>query len=138
MTVMTAAVPIDAELTTLTLAGGLPGFAPAERFALVEVSASSPLFRLCSLDDTALEFVVAPPAVFFPDYAPDLDDASAARLGLTDDAEQVLLLVVLTIGADLASSTANLLAPLVINQRTRQAAQVVVDGDWPLRAPLRP
>lgn len=83
-----------------------------------------------------MQFVVAPPAVFFPDYAPDLDDDSAARLDLAD-AEDALLLVVLTVGADLATSTANLLAPIVVNTRTLSAAQVVVADDWPLRAPLR-
>jgi flagellar assembly factor FliW len=34
-------------------------------------------------------------------------------------------------------ATANLLAPLVVNQRTRHAAQIVLNGqDFPLRAPL--
>jgi carbon storage regulator len=44
---------------------------------------------------------------------------------------------VLTIGADASSATANLLRPIVIHERTRVAAQVVLDGDWPLRAPLQ-
>jgi flagellar assembly factor FliW len=44
--------------------------------------------------------------------------------------------VVLTIGADASSATANLLAPVVIHERTRKAAQIVLDGDFPLRAPL--
>ena len=29
------------------------------------------------------------------------------------------------------------MAPIVINARTRQAAQVIVEGTYPLRAPLR-
>ena len=74
--------------------------------------------------------------LFFPDYAPELDEASAERLGLTDAAD-ALLLVVLTIGADASSTTANLLAPIVIHDKTRVAAQVVLQQDWPLRAPLQ-
>ena len=48
-----------------------------------------------------------------------------------------MVLVVLTVGATLASSTANLVAPIVVNRVTRQAAQVVLaDQDLPLAAPL--
>ena len=52
-------------------------------------------------------------------------------------ADDALLLVILTVGADVTAATANLMAPVVINARTRQAAQVVVDGTYPLRAPLQ-
>jgi flagellar assembly factor FliW len=127
----------EPDLLTISLPGGVAGFPDSETFALVELSATSPLFRLCSLDAPGLDFLVAPPAVFFPDYAPEIDDASAARLGLTD-AEDALLLVLLTVGEDVGCATANLMAPVVINARTRQAAQVVVEGTYPLRAPLRP
>lgn len=130
------AVATDPDLLELTLLGGLAGFPRGERYALVEVSGTSPLFRLCSLDEPGLDFLVVPPVVFFPDYAPEIDDVSAARLGLTDAAD-ALLLVVLTVGDDAGSATANLMAPVVINGRTRQAAQVVVEGTHPLRAPLR-
>ncbi len=130
------AVATDTDLLELTLVGGLAGFSLGERYALVEVSSTSPLFRLCSLDVPGLDFLVVPPAVFFPDYAPEVDDASAARLELTD-AQDALLLVLLTVGADVSAATANLMAPVVINARTRHAAQVVVEGTYPLRAPLR-
>jgi flagellar assembly factor FliW len=130
------AVLTETQLPELTMAGGLAGFPDAERYALVEVPEASPLFLLRSLDVPGLEFVVVPPAVFFPDYAPEIDDASAARLGLID-AEDALLLVVLTVGASAADATANLLAPVVINQRTRAAGQILLQGEWPLRAPLR-
>ena len=131
-----SAVLSEPDLLELTVLGGIAGFGGAERFALVEVSETSPLFRLSSLDSPGLDFLVVPPAVFFPDYAPEIDDASAARLALTD-AEDALLLVILTVGADIAAATANLMAPVVINARTRQAAQVIVEDTFPLRAPLR-
>jgi flagellar assembly factor FliW len=130
------ALMIEPELVELTINGGLAGFPLSERYALVEVP-DSPLFLLRSLDVTGLEFVVVPPALFFPGYAPEIDDASAARLGLVD-AEDALVLVVLTVTDDAGTATANLLAPVVLNQRTRAAAQVVLAEDWPLRAPLRP
>jgi flagellar assembly factor FliW len=129
-------VALPTPLRELTFAGGLVGFAASERFALVEVPEAGPLFRLSSLDEPGLEFVVAPPALFFPDYAPVVDDVTAARLGL-DDADDALLLVVLTLGRSVADATANLLAPVVVNVRDGRAAQVLAQGDHSLRAPLR-
>jgi flagellar assembly factor FliW len=134
---LTTAVLTETALPVLTMEGGLAGFPDADRYALVELPEASPLFLLRSLDVEGLEFVVAPPAVFFAEYAPELDDATVDMLGITDAAD-VLLLVMLTIGTGIETATANLLAPIVINQRTRTAAQVVLQADWPLRAPLRP
>ena len=46
-------------------------------------------------------------------------------------------MVIVNVGDDPGSATANLLAPIVVNRHTREAAQVVLtDGDHPLRAPL--
>lgn len=130
------AVMTETGLPELTMSEGLAGFPDAERYALVELPEVSPLALLRSLDEPDLEFVVVPPGVFFPDYAPEVDDATAERLGLKD-ASDALLLVVLTLGSGIDTATANLLAPIVINQRTRVAAQVILQGAWPLRAPLR-
>jgi len=48
-----------------------------------------------------------------------------------------LLFVVLTAGETAAGTTANLLAPLVLNQRDDRAVQVLLSGtDHPVRAPL--
>ena len=131
-----SALMTEPDLLELTVVGGLAGCSAGERYALVEVSPTSPLFRLHSLDEPGLSFLVVPPGVFFPDYAPLVDDASAARIGLTD-AQDALMLVVLTVGDDVAAATANLMAPIVIHQPSRRAAQVVVEDTWPLRAPLR-
>lgn len=137
MTAMLHETTATTDVPQLRFGGGIAGFPDSERYALVEVADAAPLCLLTSLDEEGVQFVVAPPALFFPDYAPDLDDDSAERLGLTDAAD-ALLLVVITVGPDLATSTANLMAPVVVNTRTLAAAQVVVADDWPLRAPLRP
>ena len=45
------------------------------------------------------------------------------------------MLVILSAGADPAATSANLLAPVVINSHTRTAAQVILSGsEWPVRA----
>ena len=124
------------ELPSLEFVAPFPGFPGNTRFALVSLDEAGLLYSLRSLDDTSLRLLVVPPAPFFPEYAPELDDVTAATLGLTE-ADQALLLLVLNPGDNPAAATANLLAPIVINQETRRAAQVVLAGvDYPVRAPL--
>lgn len=73
-------------------------------------------------------------SVHLPDYAPELTDAQAATLGITEAAD-ALLLVVATPGDD--GTTVNLLAPIVAHGATGRAAQVILEGqDHPLRAEL--
>jgi flagellar assembly factor FliW len=117
----------------LTFESGLPGFPDAHRFTLVPYGdGDSPFSIMRSLDREGLEFVVMPPSVFFPDYVAELDDVTAARLDLGRD-DDVLVLVMLTLGDTAADATANLLGPVVVNPRTNLAAQAVVSDtshDW--------
>jgi flagellar assembly factor FliW len=117
----------DSELPELHFAGGLPGFPDAHRFVLVRLGDElSPFSVLRSLDDGAdLEFVVTHPGLFFPDYAPEIDDDTADRLEL-GSADDALLLVIVTVADPVAASTANLLGPIVVNRHTRTAAQAVL------------
>ncbi len=116
------------ELPTLDFVGELIGFPEAHHFALMRVGEDNDvLFRLRSLDVDGLEFVVAAPFAFFPGYAPELDDHTVQRLDIEDEAE-VVVLVLLTLGDQPTDTTANLLAPLVVNTRTLRATQPVLAG----------
>jgi flagellar assembly factor FliW len=92
------------------------------------------LYELRSIERPQVRFLVAVPTAFFPHYSFELDESVCVDLEF-ESAEEVLVLVLLTIGDDVASTTANLLAPVVINARTRSAAQVILSGtDWLVRA----
>jgi flagellar assembly factor FliW len=124
------------ELPSLEFVSPFPGFPGKTRFALVSLDDAGLLYALHSLDEPSLRFLVVPPAPFFPEYAPEIDDVTAASLELTR-AEQALVLLVLNPGDSATAATANLLAPIVVNIETRHAAQVVLSGaDLPVRAPL--
>lgn len=126
------------DLPVIELVQPMPGFPDDERFALVRLDDDGVLHGFRSLDHDDLQFVVVPPAPFFPDYAPEIDEDLADDLGIDPDAiEDVLVLLVVRTGASLAETTVNLRAPLVLNPATRRASQVILDDtELPLAAPL--
>jgi flagellar assembly factor FliW len=127
--------PVD--VAELVFDSGLPGFEDAHRFTLIRWGdEDSPFAIMRSLEHEGLEFVVVPPMAFYPEYELELDDTTAERLEL-EEAEDAIVLGVVTLGEQAADATVNLLGPIVINRHTRKAAQVVlVRSDYDLRAPL--
>ena len=111
-----------------------PGLAPHTSFTLDPVSGSGGLFALRSVDDPAVRLFVVDPGAVVPDYAPVLSDAQASGLGLrsADDAQLLVVARMTEEGVGV-----NLLAPVVLNRRTGDAAQVILEGqDLPVRALL--
>ncbi|MEJ5944042.1 flagellar assembly protein FliW [Pseudokineococcus basanitobsidens] len=133
---MTTAAEAPPALPEVTFVAPLPGLEELTRFALVRLDDTGTLYSLQSLETDGVRLVVLAPGTWFPDYAPVVEEDDVDGLGL-ERAEDALLLVVVTPGASLAGSTANLLAPIVVHAATGRAAQVVLAGaDHPLRAPL--
>jgi flagellar assembly factor FliW len=130
------ASPESENLPVIEFVAPMPGFPGDRRFVLVSVHDAGLLYSLTCLDTVGLRFLVAPPAPFFPEYAPEVDDETLRLLGNNDPADLLLLLVVSTQGAA-ASATVNLMAPIVIDQGTRRAVQLVLAGaDLSVRQPL--
>jgi len=130
----------EAELPEIRFVRPVPGFPGLTRFVLVRLGDevddddTAVLYELRSVERPEVCFMVAVPAAFFPDYDVELDAHACDDLGLSD-AGDALVLVVLTIGSDPSATTANLLAPVVVNARTRAAAQVILSGsEWSVRA----
>ncbi len=121
----------------ITFAAGLPAFPDARRFALVtRGEPEGPFSLLQSLDHADLAFVVTHPSPFFPDYTVDLDDDDAAAIGL-ESADDALVLLIVNVTGDPHGATANLMAPVVVNQRSLAAVQaVMVDESHSVRTPL--
>jgi len=126
-----------AEIPEINFIRPIPGFSDLRHFALTRLDDRETLIsELRSLERPDVRFVVTTPAIFFSDYVVELDDQDCEALGL-ESAADALILTVLTPGDDPKPTTANLLAPVVINAKTRAAAQVILTGsEWPVRAPL--
>jgi flagellar assembly factor FliW len=111
-----------------------PGLSPLVNFVLEAVEGAIGLFTVRSAEHPDVRLFVVDPAIFIPEYSPSVSIAQLESIGVRD-VESAELLVVTTIedGAPIA----NLLAPVVVNTATGQAAQLILESDeWPLRADL--
>jgi flagellar assembly factor FliW len=94
------------------------------RFVIVSLGREfEPFSRMQSLEQPGLEFIVLPPGMLFPDYVVEVDDATTEHLAL--QAEDAVVLAIVTLTEQGASPTVNLLGPLVVNRANHLAMQVV-------------
>ena len=124
------AVEVDDD-AVLQFPRGLIGLG-GDRFALLGADGDAILW-LHAVDDPDLAVPVADPWQFFPDYAVDLPDDEAERIGISDPA-QAKVFVVVRVGATAQECFANLKAPILVAGGTGH--QVLNEADAPLRAPL--
>lgn len=106
---------------------GLPGFEEETRFVLLERPEWTPLVFLQSLHRAPLCFLAAPVALLDPAYTLVVTREDLDRLGLEQHpipGEPVLCLALLC-APENGPLTGNLLAPVVVNLRTRTAVQAV-------------
>ncbi|WP_127498396.1 flagellar assembly protein FliW [Actinoplanes solisilvae] len=143
MTTRTASRPIEDTiadpslgLPAITMAVPMPGFPAHREFVLVRLNEDGLLYAFTSTEDPDLRFLVAPPEPFFPDYAPEIEPDVFAALN-SKDPDRLLLLTVITAGAN--ETTANLMAPIVVDRDSMRALQVVLSGSgFPVRAVMNP
>ena len=117
----------DAGLTVV-VAGGLVGMPRVRRFTLERGGDSAaPFHLLVSVDGSGSCFVVADADALWPAYAAEVRAAAGGAVGV------VLAIVTPRPGA----TTANLLAPLVVDLSSGAARQLVLEGSsWDTRHPL--
>jgi flagellar assembly factor FliW len=120
----------------LDFGGGIPGFPASRHFKLEKLAPElQPFCVMRSVDDTGISFVLVAPGAVFPDYTIEIDEQHVANLELAS-ADDAMVLTIVTLGHP---PTANLLGPLVVNRRTRTAAQVVqYQSSYRVAEPLAP
>lgn len=120
--------------TALVFAAPPFGLEPLSAFTIVPVDGTVGLHSLRpdGFPDTRLFVLDA--AVHLPDYQPTLSDEQCAVIELTSPADALIYVVV---NPSDGESTVNLMAPIVVNQLTGVATQLILDDPtWPLKAPL--
>lgn len=104
---------------------GIPGFASAQQFILLDHRPGSMFRWLQSVDIPELAFVVIDPLTAAPDYPVDLVRRSVSFLELDPD-EDMIVLAICTVPPAPEPPTVNLLAPIGIGLSSRKGAQVVL------------
>ena len=122
MSVATLEPSQTTELPVIDFVAPMPGFPDDKQFVLVQVEDSEVIFELTSKDH----------------YSPEIDDETLKSLGVSDPNNVVMLLVV-TAGDSIASTTVNTAAPIVIDQTTKKGVQLVLNrSDLSVRERLSP
>ncbi len=115
---------------------GLAGFEALHEFRLFEPTDGYPLRFLQSVKQPEVSFVCMDAAAIKMDYEVPLSDADATFLAL-EAVEDALVLLLVVVPEDPRQMTANLAGPLVINVKTRQGRQVILDSrQYPLKHPV--
>ncbi|WP_165280037.1 flagellar assembly protein FliW [Paenibacillus protaetiae] len=103
---------------------GIPGFKEYKSYIKVLLE-ESPFMFLQSAEAGELAFILVSPFDFFPDYEFDLSESVIHELGLQSK-EDVEVWNVVTVRESLEHATANLAAPIVMNKKTGQAQQYIL------------
>ena len=104
---------------------GIPGFLDEKKFYIFPLDGTD-LFVLQSVKTTEVAFIVTDPFALFPQYGFDLPDETIEKLEIQTE-KDVVTFAILTLREPFKETTANLQAPLVINQTKKLGKQVILN-----------
>ncbi|MDQ0202834.1 flagellar assembly protein FliW [Pectinatus haikarae] len=120
-------IDID-ETKIIKFAHGIPSFENQREFLMIPYGESAPFLFLQSVGSPDLAFLMVDPFMFFSNYEFLLDDDTLEELDIKSD-EDIMVFSLLTIpNGNIKQTTANLLAPIIINQVNHQAMQVILEN----------
>jgi flagellar assembly factor FliW len=111
----------------ITFPRGILGFAKNKRYILFPHSEDSPFFWLQSVEDGDLAFVVMNPRLVKADYSLDVDENVMNELDAKQETDIEVVCIVTIPRNDPKRMTINLLGPIIINAKNRNAMQIVCD-----------
>ena len=112
---------------------GLLGFARHKKFVVLDHSDNSPFKWMQSTEDGELAFIITDPLFFRRDYHLSVRRAELSVIE-PENAEDLVVSVIMTVPADPQDMSANLLAPLIFNMVNRRAMQyVLTDHRYPVK-----
>lgn len=123
-TALLGELEIDENLI-LNFSEGIPAFEEEKQFILLPMEENGPFYYLQSVHNQDLCLLMAEPFVFFPSYEIEVADEELQKLGIGQDSGSMLVYVVLTVPEDFKLTTANLLAPIIINPENKKAMQYI-------------
>lgn len=115
---------------------GILGFETLKNFFFIDPNDQTLILWLQSKEEAALAFPVIEPKIFNPDYTLKLLPSELESLELKDLSDASVYCI-LTIPKQVTEMSANLKAPLIINNRTKKGRQIVLqDNKLDLKLPI--
>jgi flagellar assembly factor FliW len=109
----------------ITFKEGLLGFEHLKRFFIVDPGDQTLILWFQSIDDEKTAFPIIEPKIFQPDYSVRLLPAELNSLNL-DTVTEASVYTILTIPKAVTEMSANLKAPIIINNSSKEARQIVL------------
>lgn len=121
----------DVEITEediLHFPNGLLGFENRHEFIFLNIPGNEHFKVLQDINNSFLAFLLINPWDFFKDYEIDILDEDLAKLGIDSNQKDKLgVYNIITLGSTLQKSTANLLAPILINTGEKIGKQYILN-----------
>jgi flagellar assembly factor FliW len=104
---------------------GLPGFDHLKSFLVLSIPAQDHLVWIQSVEDLSVALPAADPYVYFPEYDPTLPVFARISLDLEKPEDFTILGIVVAPGD--GTMFMNLMAPVIVNLRSRVARQIALE-----------
>ena len=118
---------------------GIPAFEWEKRFLIIAMEEGGPFYYMQSAQNPDLCLVLAQPFAFFPKYAIEIGDKDLEKLECENKREDLAIYVILTIPEDFKESSANLMAPIIINQASKKGLQfIAINNEYKTRQYIFP
>ncbi|MFS1514796.1 flagellar assembly protein FliW [Chengkuizengella sp. SCS-71B] len=117
-------IEID-ESKIMTFTQGLLGFEDVKSYALLQLDQEIPLTYMQAVEEQDLNFIILDPFQFFKDYNVELSNEIQKELDIKEPSE-VAIWSLVSIQDNLENATCNLIAPIVMNIRTKQGKQIIL------------
>lgn len=118
---------------------GIPGFDEYKDYTIIYdiEGEENPLFSwLQCVTEQGLAFPIVNPFRVRDDFDPVVEDELLKQLG-EFETEDLAVFLLATVPADVAKTTVNMKAPLIINTKNRKGVQIIVENeDYEIRHPL--
>ena len=114
----------------ITLEKGLMGVDEYKRYTILydcEKEEGTNISWFQSVEEPSLALPVINPLIVKEDYNPVVEDELLAGIGEINE-ENMVILITMTVPADLKEMTVNLKAPIIINADTRKGIQLIVEN----------
>lgn len=104
---------------------GIPGFPNEKEFYLLAME-DTPFQVLQSIQTVGVAFIIMEPFQVFPEYEFDLPDEVLQGLKIEKESD-IVIFTILTVQEPFENTTANLQAPIILNQSNKKAKQYIIN-----------